>query len=119
MHRPSDFNQLDLSVLVDQVRHPSCPTINLTQHGSLTLPLLVARICTYDVHLAPSFYDFAVFTDSFDAGADLHRGFALKILSFLEAQQYMDYWAMFTRPNFVRFRSNYEAHPVLFPVRTK
>ena len=53
-----------------------------TARKSLALPLLVARIRADNVNLAPSFYDFAIFTDSFDAGADLHRGFALKIFRF-------------------------------------
>ena len=35
------------------------------------------------VDLAPSFYDFAVLTNSFDAGADLHRG-VLLILKLLD-----------------------------------
>lgn len=39
----------------------------------------MAGIRANNVDLAPSFYDFAVLTDSFDAGADLHREFLLKI----------------------------------------
>jgi hypothetical protein len=85
----------------------------------LTLTLLMAWVGANNVDLASSFHDFAVLTDSFNAGADLHRGMLLKFLSFLEAQQYMDYGAKFTRPNFVRFAVNSESYPDLLPASTK